>query len=501
MPAANRITRVIPAAVFLLVTANAVSDHYFRDEFYYLACSRRMAWGYVDQPPLSIAALWLVRHVAGDSLIVLRVTAAIVAAAAVWLTGRLAARLGGSEFAQALAMIAAAVAPELLGTASFYSMNVFDVLFWTLAAYVLVDVLEQPTTGRWAVLGVVLGAGLENKISILWLGGGILAGLLLTRARRLLLTRGPWIAAAVAAILFAPHVIWQIVNGWPTLEFIRNASREKMQSATPLQFLADQIMNMHPATLPIWLAGLAYLLFARDAERFRPLGIVFLGVAAILLLNSTSRSGYLAPAFPMLFAAGGVVLERAVRRSTLRAAAMAVLIVFGAATVPLALPLLPMDSYVRYSRMLGVTPSTEEKKDVGRLPQFFADREGWDRFVDQVATAFDRLPPSERTRAVALVGNYGEAGAIEHLGRRRGLRAISGHNNYWLWGTGGVTGDVLIVVSRSRERQQQRFASVELAGEIDCGDCMPYENHLSIFICRGMTPPLPERWPQFKHFE
>src|SRR6476469_7407380 len=161
MLAANRIARVIPAAVFLLVTANALSDHYFRDEFYYLACSRHMAWGYVDQPPLSIAVLWLVRHVAGDSLIVLRVAAAIVAAAGVWLTGRLAARLGGSEFAQALAMIAAAVAPELLGTASFYSMNVFDVLFWTLAAYVLVDVLEQPTTGRWAVLGVVLGAVIE----------------------------------------------------------------------------------------------------------------------------------------------------------------------------------------------------------------------------------------------------------------------------------------------------------------------------------------------------
>jgi hypothetical protein len=136
------------------------------------------------------------------------------------------------------------------------------------------------------------------------------------------------------------------------------------------------------------------------------------------------------------------------------------------------------------------------------LPQGLADRQGWDRFVDQVAAAFDRLPPSERQSAAALTGNYGEAGAIEQLGRARGLTAISGHNNYWLWGPQGRTGDVLIVLSRSRERQEERFASVELAGETDCGDCMPYENHLSIFICRGLKPPsLARRWQEFKHYE
>jgi hypothetical protein len=140
--------------------------------------------------------------------------------------------------------------------------------------------------------------------------------------------------------------------------------------------------------------------------------------------------------------------------------------------------------------------------DIGRLPLFFADRQGWDRMVVQIAAAFDRLSPTERASAAVLVGNYGEAGAIELLGRSRGLVAISGHNNYWMWGTQGRTGDVLIVVSRSRERQEERFRSVEEAGEIDCGDCMPYENHQTIFIDRGLKPPsLSERWPQFKHYE
>jgi len=492
---------LVPFAVFLLLVASAVGDHYFRDEFYYVACSRRLAWGYVDQPPFSIAVLRVIRQFAGDSLLVLRIAAAAVAALTVWLTGVIAARLGGSRFAQVLAMTAAAIAPQNLALASFYSMNVFDLFFWTAAAYVLIEVLNRPTVGRWALLGLMLGAGLENKISVFWFGGGIAAGLLLTAARRLLLTPGPWIAAAVAGAIFAPHVVWQIANGWPTLEFIRNASLEKMQSNTPVQFMVDQITNMNPATLPVWTAGLAFFLFARAGARYRALGVAFVAVAVILILNRTSRSGYLAAGYPMLFAAGGAAIEPLLVRRSLRIAALCALVAAGALSAPLAVPLLPIGSYVAYSRALGIAPDTEEKKELGRLPQFFADRQGWNAFVDQVAAAFDRLAPAERAAAAVLVGNYGEAGAIEQLGRSRGLTAISGHNNYWLWGPAGRTGEVLIVVSRSRERQEQRFASVELAGEIDCGDCMPYENHLSIFICRGLKQPLAELWPQLKHFE
>jgi Dolichyl-phosphate-mannose-protein mannosyltransferase len=490
---------VIPLGVFALLIASALGDHYFRDEFYYLACTRRLDWGYVDHPPLSVALLWLVRHVAGESLIALRAAAAALAALSVWTTGSIARRLGAGAYGEALAMTAAGLAPVLLATASFYSMNVVEVFVWTLSARILIDVLEAPTLGRWIALGVVLGLGLENKISVLWLGAGIAAALVLTPARRQLLTPGPWVAAAIAGALLAPHVIWQIGHGWPTLEFIQNASRDKMQATAPLAFVAEQVLNMNPLLLPVWLGGLLFLLVT---PRFRALAIVFLTVAAILVLNRTSRASYLAPAYPMLFAAGGVALERSIVRGPLRVALMAIAIAAGAISAPLAIPLLPVDRYVQYSRALGQAPSTEEKKDVGRLPQFFADRQGWDRMVDQIAAAFDRLSPAERASAAVLVGNYGEAGAIELLGRDRGFTAISGHNNYWLWGPAGRTGDVLIVVSRSRERQEQRFTSVEQAGVIDCGDCMPYENGQFIFICRGLEPPsLQERWPQFRHYE
>jgi hypothetical protein len=251
----------------------------------------------------------------------------------------------------------------------------------------------------------------------------------------------------------------------------------------------------------VWGAGLAYLLIAPSAARYRPVGIAFLAVAAILMLNRTSRSGYLTPGYPMLFAAGGVALERVATRRPLRIALVASLIVAGTLSAPLALPLLPTETYVRYSAALGIAPSTEEKKELGRLPQFFADRQGWDRFVDQVAAAMDHVSVSERSSAAVWVGNYGEAGAIERLGGSRGLVALSGHNSYWLWGPRGYTGNVMIVVFRSRALLEARYTSVEQVGETDCGDCMPYENHVPIFLCRGIRTPLPERWASLKHYD
>jgi hypothetical protein len=488
----------IPAAVFAALVATAFTGSWFRDEFYYLACSRRLAWGYVDHPPLSVVILWLVRHTLGESLLALRVVSALASAAVVWLTGNIARRLGAGAFGEALAMTAAAVAPVMLAFGTFYSMNVFDILFWALAARVTIDVIDDPADRRWIALGVVLGLGLLNKASVLWLGAGLGAGLLLTPARCLLLTRGPWLAGAVAAIFLAPHVWWQVQHGWPTAEFIREASRGKMLTNTPLSFVSDQILNMHPLTLPVWGAGLVALLLDQRLRRWRVLGIAFLAVTVILVVNRTSRSAYLTPAYPMLLAAGGVWWESHMQRPALRVLCLVVLALGGLATLPLAVPLLPVDTYVRYSAALGMKPSTDERNELGRLPQFFADRQGWDRLVSDVARAWNQLTPEERGRAIVMTGNYGEAGAIERLGGD--MVAASGHNNYWLWGPGSRSGDPMIVLTRSRENLEKEFTSVEQAGETDCGDCMPYENHLPIFICRGLKQPLTAVWPRVKHF-
>jgi hypothetical protein len=494
----------LPLAKCLLHIIFAPGYGYFRDEFYYLACTDHLAWGYVDHPPLSVLLLWIVRQTLGDSLFAIRLLPAIAGALTVLLTGLIARQLGGGRFAQTLAMLCTLIAPEYLSIDSVYSMNSFNVLIWTVSAYALVRVLKDDHPRWWLALGVVLGLGLLNKISVLWLGFGLAAGLVLAR-RELLRRPGPWMAGGVAALLFLPHVVWQIREGWPTIEFIRNATGEKMAAIAPMAFTVSQILNQHPLTLPVWLAGLVFLLSTRQGRPFRPLGISYVAVFLLLVVNQKSRTGYLAPAYSTLFAAGGVAVGRVIEERRWRVVPRMLLITLflgGVLTAPLALPILPVQRYIAYAQALGESPSTEEKKEVGALPQFFADMQGWEDMVAVVASAYRSLPAEEQAKVGIFASNYGEAGAIDLLGRRYSLPSvISGHNNYWLWGPRGYSGELMIMLTPSRTRLEERFESVQQMGTIECGHCMPYENHRPVFLCRRARVSLPELWPRLKHYD
>jgi Dolichyl-phosphate-mannose-protein mannosyltransferase len=493
---------VLPALELAVQLAAIRRYGIFRDELYYVACARRLALGYVDHPPLSIVLLRAVVDVLGTSLWALRIVPALAGAATVLLVGLIARELGGKGFAQVLAMMAALAAPEYLATNHIYSMNSLDLLFWTLTALLFLRVFRSPTALSWVAIGLVLGMGLENKISILWLGAGLFAGMALSEQRRHLASRWPWIAAAIAFVLFLPHLLWQVSTGWPTLEFIRNASTEKMVARPVADFVVAQLEIMGPAGALVWLPGLGWLLFRSSSRPFRWLAWTYLFVFGLLALNGTSRAGYLAPAYGWLFAAGGAAWERLLRGVLLRSVAFAVVLASGIVFAPFGLPVLPVGQYVSYARAMGLAPTTEEKKELGDLPQFYADMHGWKEIVDAVAEAWAQVPVSSRERTVIFAPDYGVAGAVELLGAPMGLpRAVSGHNNYWLWGPGPGPVDTVIVVGGERSGLEKRFEEVELAATTDCGLCMPYENHRPIWICRGPRQSLRELWPALKHFD
>ncbi len=478
---------------------------YFRDELYYLASTAHLDWGYVDHPPLSIALLALIRFTLGDSLVALRALPALAGAATVVLTGMIARRLGGGRFAQGLACLAALLAPVFLGINHSYSMNTFDLLFWTLAVWLLLVTLREATTTRWAWLGVVLGLGLLNKLSMLWLGFGLGVGLLLTPHRRVLQTGGPYLAAAIAGALFLPNLLWQVANDWPTLEFMRNATSQKMAEVGWRGFVVGQLLTIGPGNAAVWLAGLGFALVARAARPLRILAWIYLAIAALLLVGGRSRASYLAVAYPMLFALGGLAWERAsaaAPRRWVRVPVTALVIAGGLVAAPLALPLLPVETFIRYQAALGMQPSTEERHEVGPLPQHYADMFGWDELVALVDSAYQRLTPKEQARCRVFGQNYGEAGAIDVLGRKRGLpRALSGHNSYWLWGPGAVEPTVLIIVGGDREDNARFFGEIEIVGQTSSPYAMPYERGVDVSIGRRPRASLREAWPMLKHFE
>jgi hypothetical protein len=480
--------------------------HYgwFRDEFYYLVCADHLAWGYVDQPPLSIAFLALWRGVFGESLAAIRIAPVLFHLGALALGAAIAREMHGGRYAQGLAALAVLLTPVYLAIGHYYSMNAIDLVVWEAAILLVMVALRTGGSRAWPALGVVLGLGLMNKISVLWLGVGLAGALLLTPYRAVLRTRGPWLALAIALALFAPHVVWQARHNWPTLEFMRNAAREKMVHVGPLDFVRKQILQMNPLAAPLWIAGLVWLLLARAAREWRILGIVFFVVAVVLFAAGSSRASYLALAYPPLLAAGAVALERASASGAWRMARVpvaALLAIAGLLTAPLAMPLLPVERYLAYARALGLAPSTEEHQRVGPLPQQYADMFGWTELVDTVARAYASLSPEERAHCGIFAQNYGEAGAITVLGRARGLPpAMSGHNNFWLWGPQARRFDPVIVVGGDEEDNAQVFEHIEHVGEMDSPYQMPYERHRAVSVCRGLKIPVPELWPKLKHF-
>ena len=490
------------AALKLVLHALAITHYgYFRDELYYIACSKHLAWGYVDQPPFSIALLALNRALLGESLWALRCLPALSGAATVVMTGLLARELGGGRFAQALACLAAVLPPVWLAVDHFFSMNAFDTFFWTLAMLLLLRALSGGRPRTWIALGVVLGLGLLNKTSMMWFGGGAFLGLLLTGHRRVLRTRWPWLAAAIAVLIFAPHVLWQVRNDWPTLEFMLNATLGKMVHTGFVEFWLQQVIVMSPALVPVWVSGLIALLAWRAA---RPLGIVFLATAALLIASGSSRPNYLAVAYAPLLAAGAGVIGRAAAKrgfAWLKPAAFAWVLLLGAPIVPLGLPLLPVERQVAYSAAIGIRPKAQERTAESDLPQVFADMFGWEEMVQRVARVYHELPAADREKCAIFTTNYGEAGAIDFFGPRYGLPpAISHHNNYWLWGPRSYTGEVMIMVGGSRNDTHDDFRSSVLADTTSCEHCMPYENRAPIWVCRGLPKPLAERWREIRHY-
>jgi Dolichyl-phosphate-mannose-protein mannosyltransferase len=493
---------VVPGALLLLHVATISGYGYFRDELYYLACGCHPGFGYVDHPPLIGFVAAAVRAVLGESLWAIRLLPAIAHAATVALGAELARTLGGRRWAQIAAAATIACAPIYVSLFSIFSMNAFDVAIWATALVIVARILRAGDDRGWLAFGLVCGVGLENKISVLFLGFGLVLGLLIAGPRATLLRRPVWIAGAIALALFLPHLIWQQVHGWPTLEFMERARTLKNLPLSPLDFLEEQVLHAGPLALPVWVAGLGYLLVARRARPFRALGWAWMAIL-VLLIVARGKAYYFAPVHVLSLAAGGVALESwshaiapVARRLALGAA-----IAGGLITAPLAKALLPVDSYVRYAAALGVAPSTGERQRLGRLPQFFADMHGWPELARTVADVWSTLDAEERTEACIFGQNYGEAAAIDRFGPALGLPpSISAHNSYFLWGPRDCTGAVVVVIGDDRETLASLFASVELGATHVCADCMPYESDLPIWVARGLKQPIAELWPRIKSY-
>ena len=475
---------------------------FFRDELYYAACGQRLAWGYVDHAPLAPLLARLSHALLGDSLRALRFLPALAASAKILLGGWLARELRGGKYAQFLAAFCVLLAPIYLTFDNFFSMNAFEPVFWMACAAIVLRILNGGNSKLWLLFGLVAGVGILNKHSMLFFGSGIAFGLLATSARKHFRQAWIWLGAGIAFLCFLPNLLWEIQNGWPTLALFHAVMGTKYVIVSPWAYIWQQTLLTNPLAAPIWIAGLWFLLRDRLGKKYAALAWAYFTVLAEMLILH-GKIYYLAPAYVMLLAAGSVWIElRLVPRAGawLRPAIAAPLLISGVIAAPLAMPILPVEATIRYTRIWDVQAIHVENVPQGELPQLFGDMFGWQEQVRAVAGVYQALPESERAQAVVLAYNYGEASAINYFGPKLRLpRAISGHNQYGLWGPGTMTGQVAVAIGFTENQLRQFYDEVTPEATVSPQYAMPEESRLTIFVCRRPKKSLQESWAEWKY--
>jgi 4-amino-4-deoxy-L-arabinose transferase-like glycosyltransferase len=494
----------MPVAL-LLLTLRTPGYGYFIDEFYYIACSKRLAFGYVDHPPVSPFLLAGIRALFGESIAAIRLTAFLATGATVFVGGLIVRRLGGGRGATVLAGLTTGFAPILLALGSFYSMNVFEPLLWTLTLWVILTIVQGGRERLWLAVGLLIGLAFENKHTIVLYVATLALGVLATDARRMVRSGWLWAGCGLAALVAAPNLAWQAANGWPSLEFYRNAQFLKNVTVPYSEALLMQFVVNNPAAAPVWIAGAVYLLAHRDARPLRFAGVAFVALLALQVISKSSRPDRIAGVFPFMFAAGAVAVEtwlsqlrtrRPAAARTILAGWIVVILAVAAAVLPSILPLLPPDTTARYVAAIGMVQRAERGQS-SSLPQLLADRTGWEKGVEAVARVYRALPPDDQAAAIIFAPSYGQAGALEFFGPRAGLpgRVIGKQNSYWHWSVGHTNSNVLIALDANPDDLRHLFREVWQAGVIPCPYCMTWRRDVPVWVGRGSIAPLDRFWP------
>lgn len=449
----------------------------------------------MDQPPL-IPLLAALTQSGGINIWLLRLPAVLAAVALIPITVAFAQFAGTSTRGAWLAAIAAASSSLVTAMTASLSTSTFEPIAFTLIAYFLARGLRnEPRAFLWA--GLVVGIAFEMKYNALFWAVGLTVGLALTGPRSAFASRDWWTGAGIAALIALPNVVWQLAHGLPFLELVRNDNSGNF-TGTPLVFTLDQILSVNFLLAPLWVAGIVAPFVSPRLSAWRFVSIAFLFMA-VFILTTHGKSYYLAGAYPALFALGAAACTRLPR---LLVAFWAVLIAAnGALSLPLVLPVLPPARLQAMMANMHPRPRALERAGIGApLMQMFSDEFGWRDLAAVVERDYAALPPADRARAAIFGSNYGEAAAVDVYGR--GLPpAISGSNNYYLWGPRGYDGSVVLAIDADPAQWSSICRSVRVLGTFGTSPyAMPYERNRPILLCRGMRPPLPQLWPSFKHY-
>jgi 4-amino-4-deoxy-L-arabinose transferase-like glycosyltransferase len=474
---------IVAGAVTVLLTAFAPGYGYHRDELYFLAAGRHLAWAYPDQGVVTPLIARAMSEVAPDSLTALRLPSAVAAGLTVLLTGALARELGGGRRAELVAAACAASATIVLFTGHLLSTSTFDLLAWTAVTWLVVRAMRRDAPWLWPAAGAVLGIGLMNKPLPAFLAAGLLAGVVIAGPRRLLRTPHVWLGAGIALLIWSPWIVWQAGHGWPQIDVSRSLSGGNSTSSEPWWAVVPfQALLASPPLAPVWIAGLVGLARHPSLRDVRFIAVAW-AVLAVVFMASGGKPYYLAGLLPALIAAGAVSTDRwlARRRRRARTSVLVAAVVSSfLVSCVISLPVLPAAD---------IGPVVTVNEDVGETI-------GWPELVRTVARVHRAVPG-----AVILTRNYGEAGAIDRYGAALGLpRAYSGHNAYGQWGPPTAGTAPVVTVGFRPEDARPHFRDCRVAARIENNAGVENEERRAyVLICQAPRHAWSREWPRLRH--
>ena len=494
---------LIAAAAAAVELAVSARYGYVRDELYFLSAGQHLAFGYVDQPPLTPLLARISAALTGNTLVGLRILPALALAALVVMTAAMSRRLGAGRTGQLLAALAAATCAEYLGAMHELTTTTPDLVFWAVTLLLVMQLLASQDRRWWVAIGGCAGVASEAKWNIGFLVAALAAGFVFTDARRLLRSRYLLIGGLIAAALAAPDVVWQATHGWPGLDVFRALQTEAGHNR--LVYWPAQIVYTGVVLTPVWVAGAIWSLRSAAARRFRPVAIACVAVIALQFVLG-GKAYYPGAAYTFLLAAGCVPLERRLAaRTPLAGRTQAArawpgrlvtpAVLAGAAMVAGAVPAVPVALPVLPARVLHTVPLQKINYDL-------AETIAWPKLVTLVAQQYDSLPAAQRRRTTILTGNYGEAGAIARYGPGAGLpQAYSGANNFWLWGPPPAADAAAIAVNVDPALLRREFAHVRQVATFWNGlGISDDEQGAPIFIATGLRSSWTQAWPAFRNY-
>ncbi|KAA3612540.1 MAG: phospholipid carrier-dependent glycosyltransferase [Calditrichaeota bacterium] len=468
-----------------------------RDEFMYFEMGNHLAWGFIETPPTIAIFAWLAQNIFGYTEFAIRFFPALFGALNVFITGLIVKQVGGKKFAQIIAMVGVLCVPLYLRIDHYFMPVVFNYFYWVLTSYFTVKWLKSKQTKYIYMIGAMVGLGMLVKYTIFIWAVSILAGIAISKEREIFKTKYPYLAIAIAVLIFMPNLIWQSLNGFPVFHHMSALNQSQLVHISPIVFILDQLLMAAPVLL-FWLAGLGFLLFGQEAKKYHALGLAFV-INFIIFLLLDSKNYYIGGSYFVLFAFGGIFAEQLIKKLWIRIAFPAITVLLFIPVLPHSLPVLPLSGMLYYGQLTkdaGFDALLRwEDGRIYDLPQDYADQLGWNEVADIVQFSYNQLTDAEKQSCIIYGENYGDSGCVDFYGNQYGLpKAVSMSSNYLPWAPEKIDAKVVFWVGGNLNTVENYFNDVDIAGRIT--NPFARERGLAVFICKDAKPALHKSWAQ-----